>query len=76
MSPELAGGCATTGVLETAMGFGSAAVKSKAAAAGATTGAAAIRLGRRFLGWEMNSQYVAIASKRLTAAREQLELGL
>jgi site-specific DNA-methyltransferase (adenine-specific) len=41
-----------------------------------TTGVAAIRLGRRFLGWEMNSQYVAIASKRLTAAREQLELGV
>lgn len=39
-----------------------------------TTGVAAIRLGRRFVGWEMNSGYVAIARKRLAAAREQLEL--
>ena len=41
-----------------------------------TTGVAAIRLGRQFHGWEMNSLYVAIASKRVTAAREQLELGV
>lgn len=41
-----------------------------------STGVAAIRLGRRFLGWEMNRQYVAMAQKRLAAAREQLELGV
>jgi len=41
-----------------------------------TTGVAAIRQGRRFLGWETNREYAAIASKRLAAAREQLELGL
>ena len=39
-----------------------------------TTGVAAVRLGRRSLGWEMNAQYVEMASKRLSAAREQLEL--
>lgn len=37
-----------------------------------TTGVAAIRLGRRFLGWEMNADYVAMANKRLASAREQL----
>jgi site-specific DNA-methyltransferase (adenine-specific) len=41
-----------------------------------STGVAAIRLGRRFLGWEMNPTYVAIAGKRLTVAREQLQLGV
>lgn len=41
-----------------------------------TTGVAAIRQGRRFVGWEMNPAYVEIARKRLTAAREQLELGV
>jgi len=41
-----------------------------------TTGVAAIRLGRRFLGWEMNTEYAAIASKRMAVAREQLELGV
>lgn len=39
-----------------------------------STGVAAIRLGRRFVGWEMNAAYVSIARKRLEAAREQLEL--
>jgi len=39
-----------------------------------STGVAAIRLGRRFVGWEMNPAYVSIARKRLEAAREQLEL--
>jgi DNA modification methylase len=39
-----------------------------------TTGVAAIRLGRRFIGWERDPKYHAIAVKRLTAAREQLEL--
>jgi site-specific DNA-methyltransferase (adenine-specific) len=41
-----------------------------------TTGVAALRLGRRFLGWELNAVYVAVARKRLATAREQLELGL
>jgi site-specific DNA-methyltransferase (adenine-specific) len=41
-----------------------------------TTGVAALRLGRRFLGWELNAAYVAVARKRLATAREQLELGL
>lgn len=38
-----------------------------------TTGVAAIRLGRRFIGYERDPKYHAIAVKRLTAAREQLE---
>jgi len=37
-----------------------------------TTGVAAIRLGRRFLGWEMNPEYVEVARRRLANAREQL----
>jgi site-specific DNA-methyltransferase (adenine-specific) len=41
-----------------------------------TTGVAAIRLGRRFLGWEMSREYAEMASKRLGRAREQLEIGL
>jgi site-specific DNA-methyltransferase (adenine-specific) len=41
-----------------------------------TTGVAAIRLGRHFLGWEMNATYVEIGRRRLAAAREQLELGV
>lgn len=39
-----------------------------------TTGVAAIRLGRRFIGWEKDPKYHAIAVKRLTAAREQVEI--
>lgn len=37
-----------------------------------TTGVAAIRLGRRFLGWEMNSEYAEGARRRMSVAREQL----
>ena len=37
-----------------------------------TTGVACIRLGRRFVGWELDPKYHAIAMKRLNAAREQL----
>ena len=37
-----------------------------------TTGVAALRLGRRFLGWEMNPAHVEVARKRLANAREQL----
>jgi outer membrane protein TolC len=36
----------------------------------------AIRLGRRFLGWEMNAECVATARKRLATAREQLQFDL
>lgn len=39
-----------------------------------TTGVAAIRLGRNFIGWEKDPKYHAIALRRLTNAREQLEL--
>lgn len=37
-----------------------------------TTGVAALRLGRRFLGWEFNPEYVQVARRRLATAREQL----
>jgi site-specific DNA-methyltransferase (adenine-specific) len=40
-----------------------------------TTGVAAVRLGRRFVGWEMNPAYAEMARRRLTTAREQLEIG-
>ena len=39
-----------------------------------TTGVAAIRLGRNFIGWERDPKYHAIALKRLQAAREQLTI--
>jgi hypothetical protein len=39
-----------------------------------TTGVAAVKLGRRFIGWERKAEHHAIAMKRLRAAREQLEL--
>jgi site-specific DNA-methyltransferase (adenine-specific) len=41
-----------------------------------TTGVAAIRLGRRFLGWEKDPKYHAAAVKRLAGTREQLVLGV
>jgi DNA modification methylase len=41
-----------------------------------TTGVACIRLGRRFIGWEKDPRYHAIAMKRLQAAREQLQLAV
>jgi site-specific DNA-methyltransferase (adenine-specific) len=40
-----------------------------------TTGVAAIRPGRGFLGWELKPEYAAVTRKRLGAAREQLEIG-
>lgn len=40
-----------------------------------TTGVAAIRMGRNFIGWERDPGYHAAAIKRLSAAREQLTLG-
>lgn len=39
-----------------------------------TTGVAAIRLGRKFIGWERDPKYHAAAAKRLAAAREQGDL--
>jgi site-specific DNA-methyltransferase (adenine-specific) len=39
-----------------------------------TTGVAAIRLGRRFVGWERDPKYHAAATRRLTGTREQLSL--
>lgn len=39
-----------------------------------TTGVAAIRHGRRFVGWERDPKYHAVATKRLSAAREQLRM--
>lgn len=39
-----------------------------------TTGVAAVRLGRRFVGWERQEKYAAAASKRLEATRYQPEL--
>lgn len=39
-----------------------------------TTGVAALRLGRRFLGWERAAKHVRTARRRLAGAREQLEL--
>jgi site-specific DNA-methyltransferase (adenine-specific) len=39
-----------------------------------STGVAAIRLGRRFLDWELNPEYADIARRRLTGARGQLRL--
>ena len=41
-----------------------------------TTGVAAVRLGRRFLGWERDIRYAEGARRRLAVAREQLELRL
>ncbi len=39
-----------------------------------TTGVAAIRLGRRFIGWERDEKYHRIAARRLCAARELLRM--
>jgi site-specific DNA-methyltransferase (adenine-specific) len=39
-----------------------------------TTGVACKRLGRRFIGWEKDPKYHAIAQKRIDATHEQLEL--
>ena len=39
-----------------------------------TTGVACLRLGRRFVGWERDPKYHAVAVKRLSQAREQLRL--
>jgi site-specific DNA-methyltransferase (adenine-specific) len=41
-----------------------------------TTGVACKRLGRRFVGWERDPKYHAIAVKRIEAAREQYRLPL
>jgi DNA modification methylase len=39
-----------------------------------TTGVAAIRNGRNFIGWEKDPKYHAIADRRLRGTKEQLEL--
>lgn len=39
-----------------------------------TTGVACIRQGRRFIGWERDAKYHAIATRRLAGTREQLGL--
>jgi hypothetical protein len=39
-----------------------------------TTGVACRRLGRRFLGWERDERYAAIAEKRIASAREQMRM--
>lgn len=39
-----------------------------------TTGAAALHLGRSFIGWERDPRYFRIAARRLARVREQLEL--
>jgi site-specific DNA-methyltransferase (adenine-specific) len=41
-----------------------------------TTGVAAVRMGRRFIGWELNPSYAAVARKRVARAREQLEFSV
>lgn len=38
-----------------------------------TTGVACLRMGRRFIGWERDPKYAAIARGRLSTAREQLD---
>jgi len=39
-----------------------------------TTGVAALSLGRRFEGWELDPGYASLARSRLARARQQLEL--
>lgn len=41
-----------------------------------TTGVAAVQCGRRFVGWEREPKYHAVATKRLSEAREQPSLAL
>lgn len=41
-----------------------------------TTGVAAVRHGRRFLGWELQEKYADAARRRLAATQEQMTLGL
>ena len=41
-----------------------------------TTGVACRRMGRRFVGWERDAKYHAIAERRIGSAREQLTLGV
>jgi len=41
-----------------------------------TTGVACKRLGRAFIGWELNPKYHAIAERRIRDAKEQLEIGM
>lgn len=41
----------------------------------ASTGVAAIRLGRGFVGWELDEKFHAAAAVRLSGTREQIEIG-
>jgi site-specific DNA-methyltransferase (adenine-specific) len=41
---------------------------------GGTTGLSAVKLGRRFIGWELDAKHCAFATKRLEAAREQMTI--
>ncbi len=43
-------------------------------AGAASTGVAAIRMGRRWIGWERDPKYFAAACRRLKAARQQVRL--
>lgn len=43
-------------------------------AGGGSTGVAAVRLGRRFLGWELDANYHRVATARLGDVREQFDL--
>jgi len=40
-----------------------------------STGVAAIRAGRRIIGWELDAKFYGIASTRIGSSREQLEIG-
>ena len=63
--------------LKSAMFFGetsSTPVSTRPFAGSGTTGVAAVRLGRSFVGWERNPSYAADARARLAATHEQLEL--
>ncbi len=40
-----------------------------------STGVAAVRAGRRIVGWELDPGFFKIAESRISATREQLEIG-
>lgn len=62
IAPCILAGCPKDGiVLDPFMGSG-------------TTGLAALKLGRRYIGIELNENYIDIANKRLATERQQLKL--